>query len=1013
MAESLDAVQQRLNQIKAQRSESDLKAQRLIKAQGLAGTPPRAQTPPRLARPVSVSPSPSLPPSLSLPRSVTPPRLAPPARAAVSLPQAPKGAPEPEEETRPEQGGESQTEPQTQAQTQAQPVDVADVQAELEECLNDRRDLIEEFLGAEYRDTENLSEELFLTIEDPTHRNEAREALEELEEHIQEMRQQLGFTGPAPATALGPALATAPTPAPVPTLSPANLEPPQPRAAAPQLSDPQQTGPAPPPALDKPLQQQPTSTLTTPPRPEAQKRKAPAISLLQPDSRKAGPPLPLFGAQATQAAANTTAEKPSTIDGAAPPALPMAPRLPPSLSARPSQPSAASAAAPLPAALTGAPRLAPPLAALAAARRGSAASSVSDMGGGATPAAMARTLSDAPPLPALTPATSLPPFGSQYRVVRKGQHYRADASPKSKKVGKLQIGEALIVQGAEMVDGQVRVLVARPTATDFLTLGWASVTVKGKTHLAPVGHGGIEQVEVFDGEDDLIDDADDDAEASEEMSVELWSEGEYGFGISIGEASEVVTPEEEAAQQSSQACRTVVTLVDEGCAAQRLGVKVGMELLRIGSEDLAPHGDAAVERAFEIVEEQLASGVGVPGGDPLVWVFRRPKRQTAGSARGRGATRLMLRQFEVVRPATVRNGLGLTSKVLGQLQVGQMIVALAQGECDGHVRLQITSDPEQWVSASVPDGTVLLRERGMIGIEDFGQVDTDGDGFMSKSEFAAYRQKQTGQPPTAADWDAFNAADVDGDGQVSIEEFQHYRDAMTGHYDSDLSFDNRAPAPQQQQRSVTFANQETEPLMLQDQPLEWTEADIDQLFSTYDRDMDGLLDYEDVLDILVHEMGYADDDGTAGVADGLLREFAEEMEVDQGDGQYAHASMLDFDHWTALCNHLLPLVQRTAAQGGYIGGQDDGNTPFMPRGSATEVVYGDDNYEYDAETGGLMASDEYSFLRQQVGELERRNNELTLEVKRGEQERFCLFAVLLGALVAIVLLLFFDLNVGQ
>lgn len=126
----------------------------------------------------------------------------------------------------------------------------------------------------------------------------------------------------------------------------------------------------------------------------------------------------------------------------------------------------------------------------------------------------------------MTPPTSLPPFGSQYRVVRKGQHYRADAAPNSKKVGKLQIGEALVVQGAEMVDGKVRVLVARPTETSFVRLGWASVAVNGKTHLAPVGAGGVEEVEVFDDEDEFIDDADD-----EDMSVELWSEGEYGFEI--------------------------------------------------------------------------------------------------------------------------------------------------------------------------------------------------------------------------------------------------------------------------------------------------------------------------------------------------------------------------------------------------------------------------------------------------------------------------------------------------
>jgi Ca2+-binding EF-hand superfamily protein len=618
-------------------------------------------------------------------------------------------------------------------------------------------------------------------------------------------------------------------------------------------------------------------------------------------------------------------------------------------------------------------------------------------------------------LAALTPATSLPPFGSQYRVVRKGQHYRADAALNSKKVGKLQIGEALVVQDAEMVDGKVRVLVARPTETDFVRLGWASVAVKGKTHLAPVGPGGVEEVEVFLDEDEYIEDADD-----EELSVELWSEGEYGFGISIGEASEVFVPEEDVADQSSQTCRTVVTMVDEGCSAQQLGVVVGMELLRIGSEELEPHGDAAVERAFEIVEEQQALGVGVQGGDPLVWVFRNPNRQSLHSPRS-GSTRLMLRQFEVVRPATVRNGIGLNSKRLGQLQVGQMIVAMAHAELDGHVRLQIASDPEQWVSATVPDGTVLLREQGLIGIEDFGEVDTDGDGFMSRAEFTAYRQKQTGHPPTAADWEAFDAADVDGDGQISVEEFKRYRDAIEDRHNSNRPSDNRAQDYQQQrqQRSVTFANQEMEPLMPEEQPMEeqqpqtgslaWTDADIDQIFNAYDRNMDGLLEHEDVLDILIHEMGYEDDDGTSGVADGLMREFGEEMEVAQDDGHYAYARMLSADHWAALCkalcNHLLQLDVGSGV------GDTLAHPPTMPRGSTTQVGY--DNYEYDAETGGIGGSGDVSSLQRQLKELERHNAEMALKIMRGEQERVVLLVLLAGALGFVVLLLFTDLIITK
>jgi hypothetical protein len=163
--------------------------------------------------------------------------------------------------------------------------------------------------------------------------------------------------------------------------------------------------------------------------------------------------------------------------------------------------------------------------------------------------------------------------------------------------------------------------------------------------------------------------------------------------------------------------------------------------------------------------------------------------------------------------------------------------------------------------------------------------------------------------------------------------------------------------------------------------------------------MDGLLDCEDVLDILIHEMGYEEDEATTGVADGFIREFGEEMEVDQGDGQYAYARMLNADHWAALCNHLLQL------DGGSGGGDTWAQQPSMPRGSTAEDAY--DNYEYDAETGGG------SFLQRQLRELEEHNDEMALRIKRGEQERAVLLLLLVGAIGFVVLLLFTDLVITK
>lgn len=65
-------------------------------------------------------------------------------------------------------------------------------------------------------------------------------------------------------------------------------------------------------------------------------------------------------------------------------------------------------------------------------------------------------------------------------------------------------------------------------------------------------------------------------------------------------------------------------------------------------------------------------------------------------------------------------------------------------------------------------------ELGMLEVGFFDAADTDGDGFVSKSEFAAYRVKQCGEAPSPNDWKAFFAADRNGDGQMSRQEFDSF-----------------------------------------------------------------------------------------------------------------------------------------------------------------------------------------------------------------------------------------------
>ena len=264
--------------------------------------------------------------------------------------------------------------------------------------------------------------------------------------------------------------------------------------------------------------------------------------------------------------------------------------------------------------------------------------------------------------------SALPVVGSRYVVVRKGQQFRAEANPKSRKMGKMRLGEELVVQDVQMLEGiGMRVLCARPVqmsanATQSLALaaGWCSIMLKGRTQLAPVG---VEEVQVYDDGEDEEDDGDaaSGGGGGGELIAGLIIEGEFGFGLDIGEA--VVAGEgegeEAAAAAAAMMTRTVVTNVDVGCQAEGLGVTIGMELIRIGGEDVSGYGEDAVDRVYAICDEQAALGVGVPGGDPLEWVFKLPSSSdsntsTAGQGQGTPRTKLMLRQYEVIKVANVR-----------------------------------------------------------------------------------------------------------------------------------------------------------------------------------------------------------------------------------------------------------------------------------------------------------------------------------------------------------------------
>ena len=54
----------------------------------------------------------------------------------------------------------------------------------------------------------------------------------------------------------------------------------------------------------------------------------------------------------------------------------------------------------------------------------------------------------------------------------------------------------------------------------------------------------------------------------------------------------------------------------------------------------------------------------------------------------------------------------------------------------------------------------------------FAELDVDGDGAVSRAEFAAWHQREVGAAPSEAEWQAFAEADADDDGAVSLQEFK-------------------------------------------------------------------------------------------------------------------------------------------------------------------------------------------------------------------------------------------------
>ena len=114
------------------------------------------------------------------------------------------------------------------------------------------------------------------------------------------------------------------------------------------------------------------------------------------------------------------------------------------------------------------------------------------------------------------------------------------------------------------------------------------------------------------------------------------------------------------------------------------------------------------------------------------------------------------------------NGDGLISRE----EFEKYVQARWVNESGSRPRLTLdTINVEPDTDGAVPEPACEL---GVLEVGFFDAADTDGDGFVSKAEFGAYRLKQCGQVPSPDDWKAFYAADVNGDGRISRNEFNSF-----------------------------------------------------------------------------------------------------------------------------------------------------------------------------------------------------------------------------------------------
>ncbi len=109
------------------------------------------------------------------------------------------------------------------------------------------------------------------------------------------------------------------------------------------------------------------------------------------------------------------------------------------------------------------------------------------------------------------------------------------------------------------------------------------------------------------------------------------------------------------------------------------------------------------------------------------------------SPEGEDSAAADVKTYVVVQKTTVRSGIKLKSKDLGELEIGHEVTGVKEQECDGHLRLQISAQPEQWVSIATSKKNVLLKDVSSLTEQDRKSIEAvrekggDKKGFFKKA----------------------------------------------------------------------------------------------------------------------------------------------------------------------------------------------------------------------------------------------------------------------------------------